>query len=131
MSARRGYKLTAFAAVLLFVGIVAAGAPASLHLALSKAEPAVDSTITTAPSAISLFFTQAPQEGATAIRLVDSREQEVPLAEPKPDASDAKVIRAALTAPLPSGAYQVVWRTVASDGHVVRGDFRFTYRPDS
>jgi copper resistance protein C len=131
MSARRSSYVAAFAMVLVGGVLAGAGAPAAMHLALSKAEPGVDSTITTAPTAISLFFTQAPQSGATSIRLMNAQEQTVQLADAKADPADAMIIRAAVTAPIPSGAYQVVWRTLATDGHVVSGDFRFTYRPDS
>jgi copper resistance protein C len=120
------------AAVLLLGGFLQGSAqPATLHLALSRAEPAIDGKVTAAPQAISLFFTQAPKAGATAIRLVDSADKAIAVGESKQDAADATIIRAPVTAAVAPGTYQVVWRTMASDGHVVSGDFRFTYAPGS
>ncbi|MQA90665.1 MAG: hypothetical protein GEU90_10580 [Gemmatimonas sp.] len=127
----RHSAIFSLAAFLVGGVLMGSGTPATLHLALSRAEPAVDGTVTSAPESINLFFTQAPQKGATAIRLVGAGDQEVALDEGKQDADDGKIVRASVTGTVAPGSYSVVWRTMATDGHVVRGDFEFAYRPDS
>ena len=48
--------------------------------------------------------------------------------ELKPNADDASIFAAPVERTLPDGDYTVSWRTMAADGHVVRGDFGFTVR---
>jgi methionine-rich copper-binding protein CopC len=36
------------------------------------------------------------------------------------------VLNVAVTGAMRPGAHTVAWRTMSSDGHVVRGEFRFT-----
>ena len=50
----------------------------------------------------------------------------VDLGDVKADADDAKVFSAAIQDDLAAGQYTVIWRTMAADGHVIRGDFGFT-----
>ena len=98
------------------------------HLRLVRAEPAADSTVTVAPTEIRLFFSEEPVLLGTTIRVVGQDEKALEMGTPAKDAKDGKIVRGALKVALAPGAYTVTWRTSARDGHVVRGDFRFTYR---
>lgn len=119
------------AAAVLGVLLVAAPSPPSsaveFHLALEKSEPAAD-VVVAEVSQVTLWFTQEPQEGTTSIRLVDADGEMVPSSEPAPAPDDATAFSTSPEDPLVDGAYQVVWRAMAADGHVVNGDFGFTVR---
>jgi methionine-rich copper-binding protein CopC len=90
-----------------------------------EAEPAANATITASPSVIRLFFTEEPQVKVTTVRLLDASEKERPLEVPYAE-TDTKVVAATLKGPIQPGAYKVVWRAMAKDGHVVSGNFTFT-----
>lgn len=121
------------AALAVLLALVLAPGPARngdasvpLHLRLERSEPAADSVVT-APSEIRLWFSQSTQEDATSIRLLDSAGEPVPTGR-----IQAFEDRAVHAVPVPheleSGRYTVAWRTMAQDGHVIRGDFEFTVR---
>lgn len=118
--------LPAFVLAAALGGVPTGEAADGLHLRLERSEPAADSVVTP-PSEIRLFFSQSTQEGATSIRLLDSAGEPVPTG--RPQASDDHTVHyVAVEHELESGRYTVAWRTMAQDGHVVRGDFDFTVR---
>ena len=43
-------------------------------------------------------------------------------------AEDDKIVVASIPMRLEYGTYEVLWRAMARDGHVVRGDFQFEFR---
>lgn len=97
-----------------------------LHLQLDRSSPEADATVESPPE-IRLWFSQVPQAEATSLRLIQGNEPlETGALEPDPD--DPSVFAASIPEPLSPGSYTVAWRTMAADGHVVRGDFRFTVR---
>lgn len=123
-------NLTVPAAAALCVLVTAApshSSSAELHLALEKSEPAADAVVPEVGE-VTLWFTQAPQEATTSIRVVDSGGDVVPASEPTAASDDGTVFTSSMEQPLAEGAYQVVWRAMAADGHVVNGDFGFTVR---
>lgn len=127
--------MTRFSATLLVaaVALLTAGfatrAPAApgLHLQLNRSFPAADTTLAS-PSELRLWFSQAPQAQATQARLIRDGEPVGALGALEQDPADEKVFAAPVSGTLPDGSYTVSWRTMAADGHVVRGDFAFTVR---
>ncbi len=116
--------LPLFAVLLTTVLVGAHAAPDhGEHLQLDRSAPAADSTVST-PAEIRLWFSQATQEDATSIRLVDGDGELVELGEVTP-AEGRTVHSASVPGALAPGSYTVAWRTMAADGHVVRGDFSF------
>jgi len=103
----------------------AAGDVDAMHLHLERSDPAKDATLTTSPEQISLWFNQSPQIGGTSVRLVPPVGEPLPTGEAKLAGDDDKLVVAAVTGSMPDGDYTVVWRAMASDGHVVRGEFGF------
>lgn len=99
-----------------------------LHLRLERSAPAADSVVS-APSEIRLWFSQSTQEDATSIRLLDSAGEPVPTGRVQ-GSEDDTVHAVPLDHDLESGRYTVAWRTMAQDGHVIRGDFEFTVRAE-
>jgi methionine-rich copper-binding protein CopC len=98
------------------------------HLALSRSEPAADSTVTAAPTQLRLFWTEPPTVAATQVRLTGANNQAVQVSAPKADAKDAKILNVPITAQITPGVYTVTWRTAGEDGHVLNGTYKFTYR---
>jgi copper resistance protein C len=127
---------------LLIVGVAAApstpAAPrvsarvtsgAALHLHLERSEPAANDTITTAPSAVRLWFSEQPELAVTTVRLNAAAGGPVGVAPLTRDAgADAPVV-APLRGVLVAGAYTVWWRSTARDGHVSTGQFQFVVAP--
>ncbi|MDP9988339.1 methionine-rich copper-binding protein CopC [Arthrobacter oryzae] len=103
-----------------------AAAPAQAHDALQSTTPARDSTVTTAPDAVSLTLSETPTGGGemnfSVITVTDSTGTTL---------SDGKVtvtgaVLSTAVAKGSNGPYKVLWRTVSSDGHPIEGSYTFT-----
>ncbi|MDX1579919.1 MAG: copper resistance protein CopC, partial [Gemmatimonadota bacterium] len=105
----------------------APAAATGLHLELDKSAPEAGAVLAESPSSVTLWFTQAPQMAGTSVRLVSGGEP-LDLGDAVASEDDPKIIVLAISEPLADGEYTVVWRAMAADGHVVRGDFPFTVR---
>lgn len=119
-------RMTFLAAVL---AIALGTAPTSsaitdLHFALSKSMPEADSSIQS-PTAVKLWFTEAPELSTVSIRLVNGGGDLVAAGDVEQDEQDAKSFSIALEFALATGPYTVSWRAIGEDGHAVRGDFTF------
>ncbi|MCY4645293.1 MAG: copper resistance protein CopC [Gammaproteobacteria bacterium] len=96
----------------------------ALHFSLSKSEPAAEAAVSP-PEELRLWFTQAPQDKSTSIRLL-AGDTLVETGPAIPDSEDDKVYSVAVERTLEQGAYNIAWRAMAADGHVVRGEIPFT-----
>ena len=117
----------ALVGALLSVAVAAAPtsfAAADVHFALSKSMPEADSSISS-PSEVRLWFTEAPDDNTTSIRVVDAAGALVDAGDAVQDEDDARVFSVALQHALAAGAYTVAWRAIGEDGHVVRDEFTF------
>lgn len=126
------YRIRNFArAALLILPLVATAAamPADLHLALKQSIPAKDATVATAPQRIELHFTQAPQAAATSIRVHGDAGNDATVGRTTARDGDATIVTASFERPLAPGKYHVMWRAMAQDGHVITGEYGFTYTP--
>ncbi len=96
--------------------------PAAAHAELKSSDPADGATLATAPTHLTLTFT----EGASATRssvLLAGRSLPLTQRTGHPD-----VLLADLSAAAPRGAVTVTWRSVSSDdGHVATGTLHFTF----
>lgn len=98
-------------------------APA-LHFELKTSAPMADSTV--APTGeVRLWFTQKPQDGTTQVRVMKG-DVRVPMTDAQADADDPTSYFVSIERPLSPGAYRVMWRSMAADGHVVDGEFGFS-----
>lgn len=98
--------------------------PMPMHLALVRSSPAADSTVH-APTAVQLWFSEAPQAGATTIRVQDAAGKLVATGDVVSDDATPKAFKVAFSKALAGGKHVVSWRAMGSDGHVVKGDFSF------
>jgi methionine-rich copper-binding protein CopC len=121
----RGAAL-AGAAVLLLGTAARTGSADTFHLRLLRTAPAADSTVATPPAEIRLWFSVAPEMATTSVRVTGPNGRAVPLAPLRHDRGRDAPVVAPLRAPAAPGRYSVAWRTMSSDGHVVRGTFAFT-----
>lgn len=120
-------RIAAPVAALLALSASAGVANTFRHLRLVRAEPAVEGTVAQAPTEIRLFFSEVPNLKATSIRVATEAGQAVDAAIPAADAKDPTIVFATLKAPAAPGTYTVNWRTTSDDGHLVRGEYHFTY----
>ena len=125
-------RYAALVFTLALASTLAAGArPAAMHLHLLKAEPAADSTLAKAPSAIRLQYSEAPQAAASSIRLLnETSSREIAVGAAKADPSDARTLAAPVTGAMTPGKYVVRWRAMSNDGHIVRDSFHFVLKSE-
>ena len=119
--------------VLLTAAVVAVTAAAipdhDLHFGLARSVPAAGSTVA-APTEVTLWFTEVPQDNSISIRLVDARGELVPASDPRQGSEDQRQFSIVPSGALAAGEYPVAWRGIGQDGHTVRGDFGFTVRAE-
>ena len=111
---------------LLFGILTPSGATANaLHLALAESWPKADEQLTESPEQVRLRFTQAPQMNGTSVRLRPVDDDPLEIGKTIAMVDDDKIVVASIPIRLEHGTYEVMWRAMARDGHVVRGDFQF------
>ena len=116
---------------LLTVGALAfsfAALPASAHTVLASADPAINSTVISLPSTVSLTFADelVAIGDSNSISITDENGNE--LTSGKLEVSGA-VLSINLEASDATGVMKVEYRAVAADGHVIKGDYQFTVSP--
>ena len=116
---------------LLTVGALAfsfAALPASAHTVLASADPAINSTVVSLPSAVSLTFADelVALGDSNLISVTDENGNEI--TSGKPEVSGA-VLSINLEVSDATGVMKVEYRAVAADGHVIKGDYQFTVSP--
>ena len=105
---------------------LAAAAPAPFHLRLTKSSPTANAALSAPPTSIDLWFSQPPELPVTSVKLVGPGASEVSLAPLTRAKAEGAPIVAAVKGTVSPGEYDVRWRTMAKDGHVVSGTFKFT-----
>jgi copper resistance protein C len=96
------------------------------HAKLEKTQPADGATVSVSPPQIELSFDEAVDLKVSKIEVTGPSGKVVvgPARLMGPKALAAKV-----TAAMPDGAYTVRWQTAAADdGHVSKGEFKFTVK---
>lgn len=112
------------ALLLMGPGLTGATDHPALHFALSGSAPAAEATVAP-PEELRLWFTQTPQDNSVFVRLM-AGDAVVETGPATPDSDDDKVYRVAIGRTVEEGGYTIVWRGMAADGHVVRGEIPFT-----
>ena len=121
------YRLALTALTVAGMGLL--GPPrASAHAFLDHAEPRVGSSVSTAPAAVTLTFTETVEPGFCHVEVRSAHGNKVAAGElehPKPED-----VRLPLP-PLLSGNYTVHWTVNSVDAHQTQGRFEFTVSPPS
>lgn len=117
-----------FPLALAVVALSAFSGSALFHARLVRAAPGVGETVKAPPAALQLWFNQPvnPKLTSATIHAADSTVLwKVPfIATP-----DSLNVVGPVGVWLRPGEYQVQWRSMSEDGHVIRGEYRFTLAP--
>ena len=105
-------------------GVLALSAFAAMHLHLTASVPAADSRVATAPSALTLTFSEAPEVAMSRVRLVRADSSVVPTGKVAAGAAPLS-LTVPVTGPVQPGTYIVNWRAASKDGHAVSGHYSF------
>ena len=120
---RLSFRRTAIVAAALATMTALSGARPAFHLHLVKSAPAANATVAASPDSIRLWFSQRPELAVTTVKVTGAGSAAVALA---PLATgDSAVVIAPVKAAMAPGNYTVTWRTMAKDGHAIRGTFSF------
>lgn len=95
------------------------------HARLVRSVPPPNGWVNVPPTAIKLWFSEAPELRFTTISLIDSAGAPISLGSPEAIADEPMGVSAFVTAPMGVGKYTVVWKTAAADGHATTGRFNF------
>jgi LPXTG-motif cell wall-anchored protein len=121
-------SLTTLAIVVL--ALLAAALPnlAFAHARLVSSDPAADARLDSAPSAITLVFSEELKPDGNSITVTDAGGAQVDAGDTKLAASDAqrRTITVSLNSGLGDGVYTVKWVNASTDGHSEEGSFSFT-----
>ncbi|MBP1852789.1 copper homeostasis periplasmic binding protein CopC [Rhizobium halophytocola] len=108
-------------------GLFAAG-PAFAHAHLKSANPADETVVSTAPTVLTLDFTEGLNLAFSGADLLDASGS--PVQQGKAQLSNGDDT---LTIPLQSrlkpGDYTVKWHVLSTDGHKTDGSYGFTVKP--
>ncbi|MEY7979867.1 copper resistance protein CopC, partial [Streptomyces pilosus] len=114
--------------VLLFLAVtgalLAGAAPASAHAALTGSDPGRGAVVDTAPSQVSLTFSEPVAVGDDAVRVLDPKGTRVDKGDPANTSGTTYTVR--LPSGLPDGTYTVAYQVVSADSHPVAGAFTFS-----
>jgi methionine-rich copper-binding protein CopC len=103
--------------------LVLATADAYAHAYLDRAEPRVGSSVSAAPRALSLWFSQNLEPAFSTIEVRNAAGARVDQGRARVGAS-RNMLQIGLK-PLPPGAYKVYWRVLSVDTHTTEGSFSF------
>jgi len=114
-------------AALLVAGValvapIALAPAASAHDAFVGSTPKAGSTVTAAPTSVTVSFEEPPLAAGLAVAVTAPDKTLVTSGDPVLTGSDVVSALVPLTR---SGTYTVAWRIVADDGHPVTGTFTF------
>jgi hypothetical protein len=113
-------------AAALAVAAALIGAPqAHAHAVLDHSSPAVGSSVSGAPGAVTMWFTQELEPAFSSATVTDASGRNVASGGAQVDPNDRTELRVPLR-PLPPGTYSVAWRVLSVDTHTTEGHFTFT-----
>jgi methionine-rich copper-binding protein CopC len=108
--------------IVALLAMVLATDTALAHAFLDHANPAVGSTVASAPHSVTLSFTQNIEPAFSAVEVTDSGGARVDTGKPQVSGSTMSVGLKSST----SGSYHVRWHVLSVDTHKTEGSFTFT-----
>lgn len=120
----RGIAALLVSLVLSVAAVLAAGVgPASAHDQLLESSPAENAALDSAPTEITLTYSDSVLAIGAIVLLVDKNEKNWIDGEP---VCDGPRVTVAVSSEPPDGAYEIRWRVVSTDGHPISGVTPFT-----
>jgi hypothetical protein len=102
-----------------------ASSAAIAHMKAAKTLPAEGDTLSKAPTFVQVWFSQKPDEAVSAVTLTGPRGDVSLFVHPAEENSLMGMIQ---DEKLSDGVYVVKWRAAGDDGHIQKGEFRFTLK---
>jgi copper transport protein len=106
----------------LLAGLAVAG-PAAAHAELASTSPGENAQLDSAPSQVTLQFTEPVSLGSGYVRVLDGGGDRVDTGTPT---ADGATVTLPLRGDLPDDGYLVTYRVISADSHPVSGAFGFT-----
>jgi copper resistance protein C len=91
------------------------------HAMLDRAEPRVGNTVATAPSEVTLYFTQKLEPAFSTITVTNAAGQRLDAGKTRVSGSQMSIS----LKPGGSGTYHVKWHVLSVDTHTTDGNFTF------
>ncbi|MEU1514944.1 copper resistance protein CopC [Streptomyces sp. NPDC005811] len=118
-------------AVVLLVGAVlglllAGAGPAAAHAKVRSTTPAESGVLKTAPTEVTMTFTEAMSLFEDSIKVLDPDGRRVDVGVTEHAGADSATARVALPADLEQGTYTVSWKAVSADSHPIGEAFVFS-----
>jgi len=108
---------------LVVAGMLIVPSAVEAHAFLDHSDPAVGSTVPTAPSTLHIWFTQELEPAFSWVHVTDksgaSVDDGATIDPNNKQEMDVKL------KPLPAGTYTVKWHALSVDTHTTQGDFTF------
>ena len=111
-----------FRTIMFFSLIIMLGSITFAHMNLEKTEPAHDTTLSSQPQHLQMWFTQEPDLTVTKVEL-KGQDGIIELGEVH--LMDEKTLMAMIIGDMADGTYTVNWQTAGDDGHIQKGEFVF------
>ncbi len=115
-------------ALVIALSLVATPGHALRHLRLVRSYPAADTVLVSSPDAVRLWLSEAAEMPTMKITMTTAAGASVKLGRVTRTAGKDAPVVAPLLAPVKAGTYNVAWRTMSRDGHVVKGTYAFRIR---
>jgi copper transport protein len=121
-----GRPAAAVLIIWLLAQVVVSAPSASAHAFLASSDPAANAVLATAPSTVTLRFTEPLETSYSRAELYDQSGASVAGAT-STIGSDGQSMTVSLPSGLKNGTYSLLWRTLsAADGHTAQGYLPFT-----
>ena len=101
--------------------------PAFAHATLASSAPANAAIVTTAPTAITLKFTEGLELKFSGLSITGPSGPVMAGAATLDPADNATLV-VPLVSPLPAGTYTIDWHVLSTDGHKTQGSYAFTVK---
>ena len=105
--------------------LLASAAAAHAHAQLESANPRVGSTVSAAPSVLTLNFSEGVEPAFSTVQVTDAAGRRVDAGKPRVNGRQMQVPLGRLA----PGQYNVRWRVLSVDTHRTDGSFGFEVRP--
>ena len=97
------------------------------HAFPDHSEPKVGATVVSPPAHVHIWFDGALEPAFSTIVVQDGSGKRVDKGDGRVNPSDPTLLEASVP-PLPAGTYRVIWKVVARDGHLTKGDYTFVIK---
>jgi copper resistance protein C len=112
---------------LLLIVILALPMPVFAHAIMVKSQPVADSTIAESPKQVDVWFNDKVGSEYKALAVIDSAGKRVDNKDAAQETFDQSHLYVTIPQ-LPPGTYNVRYRVVSLDTHIVTGKFKFTIK---